>query len=161
MEQILAAEGWLARRASGVQCGAMRIVLALAVALVLAFAAAACGGGEEVSPTPETVEGEVQEETVGPGDAAAGKAVFTNDASPPCAGCHVFAAADAKGETGPNLDEALAGDDAQYIYEQIVNPNSEITEGFQEGIMPDTYDEQLSEKQLADLVAFLNENKGG
>ena len=138
----------------------MRTVLALAVALVLAVAAA-CGGGEEVAPTPETVEGEVQEQTVGQGDAAAGKPVFTNEASPPCGGCHTFGAAGTEATTGPNLDEALAGDDPQYIYEQIVNPNSEITEGFQEGIMPDTYDEELSEKQLADLVAFLNENKGG
>jgi mono/diheme cytochrome c family protein len=139
----------------------MRTVVTLAVALVLAFAAAACGGGEEVAPTPETVEGEVQEQTVGEGDAAAGKTVFTNEANPACGSCHTFQAAGTNGQTGPNLDEALAGDDPQTIFESIVNPNAEITEGFQEGIMPDTYDEQLSEKQLADLVAFLNENKGG
>jgi mono/diheme cytochrome c family protein len=139
----------------------MRVVAAFAFALVFVLSAAACGGGEEVSPEPETVEGEVQEETVGPGDAAAGKAVFTDEASPACGTCHTFRAAGTDSETGPNLDEALADDDPQSIYESIVNPNAEIAEGFQEGVMPDDYGEKLSDKQLADLVAFLNENKGG
>ncbi len=137
----------------------MRVAAAFIVVLVLAVAGAACGGGEEVTPTAETVEGEIQEQTVGQGDAAAGRAVFTG-ANPSCGGCHTFQAAGTNAQTGPNLNEALAGDDPQQIFESIVNPNAEITEGFQEGIMPDNYDEQLSEKQLADLVAFLNENKG-
>jgi mono/diheme cytochrome c family protein len=139
----------------------MRVVAAFALALVLAVAVAACGGGEEVSPTPETVEGEVREQTVGRGDPAAGKTVFTNQASPACGTCHTFKAAGTEAQTGPNLDEALAGDDPQSIFQSIVNPNAEITEGFQEGVMPDDYAQKLSEKQLADLVAFLNENKGG
>ncbi len=138
----------------------MRVAAAFLVALLVAVAAA-CGGGEEVTPTAETVEGQIQEQTIGQGDAAAGKAVFTNQANPSCGGCHTLQAAGTNAQTGPNLNEALAGDDPQQIYESIVNPNAEITEGFQEGIMPDNYDEQLSEKQLADLVAFLNENKGG
>jgi mono/diheme cytochrome c family protein len=138
----------------------MRVAAALIVALVLAVAGAACGGGEEVTPTAETVEGEIQEQTVGQGDAAAGKTVFTNEANPSCGSCHTFQAAGTNAQTGPDLNEALAGDDPQQIFESIVNPNAEITEGFQEGIMPGNYGEQLSEKQLADLVAFLNENKG-
>jgi mono/diheme cytochrome c family protein len=139
----------------------MRLVAALSLALVLAVAAAACGGGEEVSPTPETVEGEVREQTIGQGDAAAGKAVFTTEAQPTCGSCHTFKAAGTNGTTGPDLDEALADDDRQTIYQAIINPNAEITEGFQEGIMPDDYEQKLSEKQLADLVAFLEQNKGG
>ena len=137
----------------------MRVAAAFLVALLVAVAAA-CGGGEEVTPTAETVEGQIQEQTIGQGDAAAGKTVFTNQANPSCGGCHTFQAAGTNAQTGPNLNEALAGDDPQQIYQSIINPNAEITEGFQEGIMPDNYDEQLSEKQLADLVAFLNENKG-
>ena len=140
----------------------MRLVTAFALALVLMLTVAACGGGEEVSPEPETVEGEVQEEqTVGEGDAAAGKTVFTNEANPACGSCHTFQAAGTNGQTGPNLDEALADDDPQSINESIVNPNAEIAEGFQEGVMPEDYGDKLSDKQLADLVAFLNENKGG
>jgi cytochrome c553 len=139
----------------------MRVVAAFALALVLALMAAACGGGEEVSPTPETVEGEVQQQTIGEGDAAAGKTVFTDEASPACGTCHTFKAAGTNSETGPNLDETLADDDRQSIFQSIVNPDAEITEGFQEGVMPDDYAQKLSEKQLADLVAFLNRNKGG
>jgi mono/diheme cytochrome c family protein len=139
----------------------MRVVAAFALALVLVVGAAACGGGEEVSPEPETVEGEIQEQTIGEGDAAAGKAVFTDEASPACGTCHTFKAAGTDSETGPNLDETLADDDRQSIYQSIINPDAEITEGFQEGVMPDDYREKLSEKQLADLVSFLEQNKGG
>jgi cytochrome c6 len=139
----------------------MRVVAAFALAFVVALTVAACGGGEEVSPEPETVEGEVQEQTIGEGDPNAGKAVFTNEASPACGTCHTFKAAGTDSKTGPNLDETLAEDDRQSIFQSIVNPDAEITEGFQEGVMPDDYEQKLSEKQLADLVAFLNENKGG
>ncbi len=139
----------------------MRVLAALAVALVLALVTAACGGGEEKSATPETVEGQVKQKTIGEGDAAAGKAVFTNEAKPACGSCHTFEAAGATGTVGPNLDEALADHDRQFIYESIVNPNADVTEGFREGVMPENYGETLSEKQLADLVAFLNQNKGG
>jgi hypothetical protein len=56
---------------------------------------------------------------------------------------------------GPNLDESLEGRDAQFIHESIVDPDAEIAEGFSGGIMPKNYNTQLSEQQLADLVAFL------
>ncbi len=38
----------------------------------------------------------------------------------------------------------------------IVDPNAEVAEGYQEGIMP-SFD-QLSDDQVGDLVAFLTEN---
>jgi mono/diheme cytochrome c family protein len=122
---------------------------------------AGCGGGETVSPLPETVEGTVPTETGGgattiePGDAEAGKAVFTTAAQPTCGSCHTYEAAGTTAEVGPDLDETLAGKDAAYILEQIVNPDSEIAPGFAAGVMPKDYGEKLSEKQLADLVAFL------
>ena len=100
--------------------------------------------------TDETTTGQTTAEAAGsPG---AGKEVFT---SAGCGACHAFRAAGTSGATGPNLDESLEGKDADYVRESIVDPNEEITEGFSEGIMPDTFDEQLSEKQLDDLVAFL------
>ena len=86
------------------------------------------------------------------GDAAAGKAVFA-DAG--CGSCHTFEAAATSGTTGPNLDEGLQGKDELFIYNSIVNPDAQIAEGFQPGIMPKTYGEQLDDKQLGDLVAFL------
>lgn len=133
----------------------MRRSVTLAVllcALALALAVAGCGGEKTVTPTPETVVGSVAQPTVPEGDAAAGKAVFVDTG---CGSCHTFEAAGSSGTTGPNLDESLQGKDAQYIYDSIVNPDAQIAEGFQPGLMPQTYGEQLDEKQLGDLVAFL------
>ncbi len=88
------------------------------------------------------------------GDPAAGKAVF---ASAACASCHTFEAADASGKVGPNLDEVLAEKDAEYVNRAIVDPNAEIAEGYQPGIMP-SFKGQLSEDQVNDLVAFLSQS---
>jgi cytochrome c6 len=89
------------------------------------------------------------------GDPAAGKEIFTATAQPPCSTCHTLKEAGATQTIGPNLDEVLKGKDAAFIHESIVDPNAEVATGYQPGIMPDTYGEQLDEQQLADLVAFL------
>jgi len=108
-----------------------------------------CGGEETVSPTGPVVGTLPQAE---PGEATAGKAVFT-DAG--CGGCHAFQAAGSNGTTGPDLDESLAGKDAAFIKESITDPNAEVASGYAENIMPQNYGSQLDSKQLADLVAFL------
>lgn len=133
----------------------MRRSVTLAVllcALALALAVVGCGGEKTVTPTPDTVVGSVAQPTVPEGDAEAGKAVFVDTG---CGSCHMFEAAGTSGTTGPNLDESLQGKDALYIYNSIVNPDAQIAEGFQPGLMPQTYGEQLDEKQLGDLVAFM------
>jgi mono/diheme cytochrome c family protein len=89
------------------------------------------------------------------GDPAAGKEIFTTTAQPPCSTCHTLKEAGATQTIGPNLDEVLKGKDAAFIHESIVDPKAEVATGYQPGIMPDTYGEQLDEQQLADLVAFL------
>ena len=89
------------------------------------------------------------------GDPAAGKEIFTTTAQPSCSTCHTLKEAGATQTLGPNLDEVLKGKDAAFIHESIVDPNAEVATGYQPGIMPQTYGEQLDEKQLADLVAFL------
>jgi cytochrome c oxidase subunit 2 len=119
-------------------------LIALAVALL-----AGCGGEETVSPTG-AVEGTLPKQEAG--NPAAGKAVF-NDSG--CGNCHTLKAAGAKGKIGPDLDKALKGKDAAFVRESIVDPNAEIAKGFAPGIMPQTYGEQLTSKQIADLVAFL------
>jgi mono/diheme cytochrome c family protein len=86
------------------------------------------------------------------GDAAAGRAVFEGQG---CGSCHTFAPAGATGTVGPNLDEVLAGKDAAFINESIVDPNAEVASGFSAGVMPQNYGDQLSQQQLNDLVAFL------
>jgi mono/diheme cytochrome c family protein len=110
-----------------------------------------------VTPVAETVVGTLpagETVNVNEGDAAAGKEVFTSTAQPPCASCHAFKAAGSTASVGPDLDKALAGKDADFIVESITNPSAEVASGFQD-IMPKTYGSQLSDKQLADLVAFL------
>jgi mono/diheme cytochrome c family protein len=86
------------------------------------------------------------------GDAAAGRAVFEGQG---CGSCHTFAPAGATGTVGPNLDEVLAGKDAAFINDSIVDPNAEVASGYSAGVMPQNYGEQLSQQQLDDLVAFL------
>lgn len=121
----------------------------------------AAEGGQETTETETTGTTETettQTETTGTttaeqpaGNAQAGRAVFVSQG---CGSCHTFAPAGATGTVGPNLGEVLAGKDAAFIHESIVDPNAEIASGFSAGIMPQNYG-QLSQQQLDDLVAFL------
>ena len=45
--------------------------------------------------------------------------------------------------------------DAAFIEESISDPNAEVASGFAQNIMPQDYGSQLSQQELADLVAFL------
>jgi mono/diheme cytochrome c family protein len=135
----------------------VRRYLALGLVALLTLISAACGGGTNETATPEDVEGDVPQETVGEGDAAAGEEVYNTAANPACGSCHTYGPAGSSAEVGPNLDDSLEGQDKEQVYQSIVNPDAEIAEGFQPGIMPKDYGEKLDDKQLADLVAFLLE----
>jgi cytochrome c oxidase subunit 2 len=87
------------------------------------------------------------------GSAEAGRTVFEDQG---CGSCHTFAPAGSSGTVGPNLGEVLAGKDAAFIRESIVDPNAEVASGFSAGVMPQNYGDQLSPQQLDDLVAFLS-----
>jgi mono/diheme cytochrome c family protein len=129
-----------------------RLLLALALGVLLA----GCGGEETVAPTAETVVGTVPGEVdLSKGNAEAGKEVFTDVADPACGTCHTYGPAGTEQTLGPNLDEALADKDPEFILESIVNPDAEVTPGFADNLMPEDYGQKLNEQQLADLVAFL------
>ena len=88
----------------------MRRAAVLLALLALSAGLAGCGGGEEVSPTPETIVGTLPEATTAEepsstveGDASNGAQVF---ASAGCGGCHTLEAAGSSGTVGPNLDES-------------------------------------------------------
>ncbi len=52
--------------------------------------------------------------------------------------------------------ERVAGEGAAlYLYNSIIHPNQTVVETFLPGLMPQTYGEQLSEQELADLIAYL------
>jgi len=88
------------------------------------------------------------------GDPAAGKQLFGAQG---CNSCHTFAAAGSSGTVGPDLDKALQGKDAAFVRESIVDPNKEIASGYQPNIMPGTFGQTLTPKQIDDLVAFLTQ----
>ncbi|HEU5062113.1 MAG TPA: cytochrome c [Solirubrobacterales bacterium] len=77
-----------------------------------------------------------------------------------CGGCHTLAAAEQGGVTGPNLDETLPGQSEASVKEMIVDPNAEIAKGYPPNVMPQTYEQSLSPKELEDLVKYLLENAG-
>lgn len=79
------------------------------------------------------------------GDAAAGKSVF---ASAGCGGCHTLKAGGGSGNVGPNLDELKP--DFDTVEHQVENGG---------GGMP-PYKGDLSEKQIADVAAFVSSSAG-
>jgi mono/diheme cytochrome c family protein len=81
-----------------------------------------------------------------PGDPAAGKRTF---ASAGCGGCHTFAAADAHGNFGPNLDHA----DMTYRRAFV-----QIHDGG--GGMP-SFGDRLSGRQIAAVAAFVVRDRRG
>jgi mono/diheme cytochrome c family protein len=106
-----------------------------------------------------TTEGTTTEEAQPPpaaptGDPAAGKSVFSAQG---CGGCHTFSAAGTNASVGPNLDEALQGEDAEFVRESIVDPNKEIASGYAPNVMPQDFGQKLTQKQIDDLVAFLTQ----
>jgi cytochrome c oxidase subunit 2 len=87
---------------------------------------------------------------------AQGKTLFTQQ----CGSCHRLADAGTVQEVGPDLDNVLPGKEADFIRESIVNPNAEITPGYQPDVMPGNFGELLSDQQLDSLVEYLLETAG-
>ena len=112
-------------------------------------------GGQTTTGGGQSTTGGGQEAA---GDPAAGKQVFV---AQNCGSCHTLAEADATGQVGPNLDEGLKGKDAGFVHTSIVDPNAEVTAGFQPNLMPQNYEEQLSKEQIDNLVAFLLQSANG
>jgi cytochrome c553 len=121
-----------------------------ALAVLLAAALAGCGGGGEgeegggATPTPT--------EAAGPG-----LQVWNAQG---CGSCHTLAAANATGQTGPNLDEALKGRSSAFIRKSIVDPNAEIAQGFSADVMPKDFVQKLSDDELQQLVDFIAKSAG-
>ena len=87
---------------------------------------------------------------------AAGKTLFTQQ----CGSCHTLADAGTQGAVGPDLDKVLAGKDADFVHESIVDPNAEIAPGFQPNVMPSTFGDSLTDAQLQSLVEYLVKTAG-
>jgi mono/diheme cytochrome c family protein len=147
-------------------------VLVLLVA-ALGIVAAGCGGEENQSAAPETVQGEVTTtettstetetttsetttssestttETSGApptSDPVAGKAIFTGASG--CTGCHTLADAGSSGTVGPNLDDAMPSFDLAF---------DRVTNG--QGAMP-SFKTSLTDQQRADVAAYVSSVAG-
>jgi mono/diheme cytochrome c family protein len=86
-----------------------------------------------------------------------GAQVFANNG---CGGCHVFAAANSGGTTGPDLDQVMPGQSEAEIEESIVDPNAKITPGYPSNVMPANFKQVIPPDQLQQLVKFLFDNAG-
>jgi mono/diheme cytochrome c family protein len=79
-----------------------------------------------------------------------------------CGSCHALQAAGTAGTVGPDLDEVLPGKSATQIEQDIVNPDAQIAQGFQAGVMPGNFEQQLAQgNALQDLVQYLIQSVGG
>ena len=157
----------------------MRRTALLLVLLVAALgvAAAGCGGEEQQSATPETVEGRVttttsetqtteSESTTTETTATTQTTETTTTETTPaaqgdpvagklvflgssaCGGCHTLADAGSSGNVGPNLD------DAKPTYDKVV---TQVTNGG--GVMP-PFKGTLTEQQIADVAAYVSSVAG-
>jgi mono/diheme cytochrome c family protein len=135
-------------------------LLALLALLALPVGLAGCGGGEEASPTPETIQGTLPEATTEAtttdttqepastleGDASAGEKIY---ASAGCGGCHTLSAAGSTGNVGPNLDDSKP--DLALAIDRIANGA---------GAMP-AFKGQLSDQEIADVAQYVVESTQG
>ena len=61
----------------------------------------------------------------------------------------------------PILDDALAGKDANFIEQQIVDPNSQIAQGYGPDVMPQDFGPSPTPQDIKGLVDYLMQNVGG
>jgi len=154
----------------------MRRTALLFVLLVAALGVAAvgCGGEQDQTATPETVEGDTtlptettetettatettetettdttETETTTPaaeGDPVAGKEIFLGASA--CGGCHTLSDAGTTGAVGPNLDDSQPS--AELVTDRVTNG---------QGGMP-SFSSTLSEQQIADVAAYISSVAG-
>jgi mono/diheme cytochrome c family protein len=124
----------------------------------------------EVSPPPTLAGPPVGTDitkTLPEGDAAAGEALTVSLA---CVACHIsaptgpawLATAEQPG-IGTRAEARLTQDDysgnatsaEQYLLESIVLPETYLVAGYPSGVMPNNYSTNLTEQQVADIIAYL------
>lgn len=129
-----------------------KIFLPLLIVVVLSLLLVACG--EEKSSVV--------------GDATRGKELYNSttlgtNSSEGCVSCHKQDAstgdeskAPFTSGTGTRAETRVAGMTAEeYIHESIINADAYVVEGFYAGDMYQKWAEELSEQEIADLVAYL------
>jgi mono/diheme cytochrome c family protein len=123
----------------------------------------AFGGCSYATPPPPATRTTTAEPTTRASARAlgVGLAVFRDNG---CGSCHTFLPAGTGGSVGPDLD-TQPEQDAQrakmplvaFLRRSIVDPNAFISPGYPRDVMPHGFRKELSNPQLADVVAFLAE----
>lgn len=121
-----------------------------------------------VEPTEEPTAEPTEEPTAEPaGDAVRGEQLYNlptlgaAGSAPGCAACHsplegTVIVGPSHFGVGTAAASRVSGMSAEeYLRESIVDPNAFIVDGFVADIMYQLYGEQLSEEDIADLVAYL------
>lgn len=80
-----------------------------------------------------------------------------------CLGCHTTDGTSRVGPTWAGLfgsqvelsDGTTVTADEAYLRTSILDPNSQIVVGFQPGVMPQNFDELLTEEQIQQIIAFI------
>jgi cytochrome c551/c552 len=117
----------------------------------------ACGGadGDSTSSEGEAVGDPVR------GESLYNQTVIGAGSAPGCITCHsldeaVTLVGPSHFRLGARAAEIVPGKSAEtYLKESIVDPDDQITDGFTEGVMYKNYGKELSNQEVADLVAFL------
>jgi cbb3-type cytochrome c oxidase subunit III len=112
---------------------------------VASYVASVAGVGDPNAPPASTAAPEPAGGGGGAADLAAGKKVFTTAG---CTGCHTLADAGAKGNVGPNLDEAKPN--AALVKSRVTNGK---------GVMP-PFKGQLTAKEIAAVAAYVSSVAG-
>lgn len=128
-----------------------RVIL---VMMVLSLMLAACGGGSSGGP----VTGDPKR-----GEDLYNRSTLGKQSAEGCTTCHNYDASE-----GPEEDAPYTAGTAtkaatrvpglsteEYILESIVDPDAYVVEGWQAGDMYAEWDKDLTEQQIADLVAYL------
>jgi mono/diheme cytochrome c family protein len=87
--------------------------------------------------------------------AKSGEQIFT---AAGCGGCHTFGPAGTQGNIGPSLDDlaSAAGNmpPEEFVRQSILDPNAQVAEGFNPGVMP-PFEGRLTDAQVQALVDYL------
>lgn len=129
---------------------ALIVVAGIGIGLFLFTGESLGDGGAPGTTQPMTVDREA---------AARGETLAEGQG---CRQCHTIDGSTGSGPTWKGLagatrplanGEEVVADDA-YLFASIVDPNSQIVEGY-ESIMPTYYSDQLNEQQINDLVEYI------
>ncbi len=134
----------------------MRKTMLILFVILSLFLVACGGGGEETTDDAGSAIGNVSN-----GDRLFNQATIGPNNAPGCITCHslepdVVMTGPSQYDVGARAAGRVPGLSAEeYLRQSIVEPNAYLVEGYEAGVMYQTYGEELSEQEINDLVAYM------